>query len=88
MNNPEDKLPDRLLYEKDNDATEYCGDAISIPKKKYVFKNNKEYFNEYYRAHNHEMKCICGQSIKSMNLRKHIKSKKHIFLMTSPKENI
>jgi hypothetical protein len=44
-------------------------------------KNNKEYFNEYYREHNHDIFCECGQFIKSMCIYKHKKTKKHNILM-------
>lgn len=47
-------------------------------------KNHRDtYFNDYYKEHNHDIRCECGQYVKYMSLCKHKKSKKHNYLMTN-----
>ena len=69
--------------------TIYCGNAFEYKKRGRTItkdvKNNKEYFNDYYREHNHDIRCECGQYVKYMSLCKHKKSKKHSYLMNHEK---
>ena len=47
---------------------------------------NPEYFNLYYHENNEYVICTCGQSIRRFYMHKHIKIKKHSFLLAKKAE--
>jgi hypothetical protein len=55
-------------------------------------KNNKDYFKNYYHKTNEDLICDkCGACVKIHSLRRHLLSKKHIYvsqLINNIKENV
>lgn len=47
--------------------------------------HDKDYFKNYYWEKNVEMECECGAVFKRMYRSKHVKCKKHLFLLQRKK---